>query len=337
MLTSQRLSRRDVLKAGIGLGASLALGTPGMAATPNFKIEKPDVRIGASVGGAGFLPVYVAVDHTWKEAGITSELYSFRSDAELAQALAGDAVDVGCISLDGLVALINAGQPIMAVYGGYNTAAFVWVAAPSIKSWNDVKNTSIAVTAFGSMTDEISRDMMKKHGLTPLTDVQIVQAGPPASQLQVLQSGRTQAALLAPPWTIMAKAQGFNLLATEKNEVATEWPAEVWVAKTKFIDDYPGTMKAVLRANVAAIRLARANPALASTSLANALKIKPDIARMTYDALMPTFDDRGRLPDPKNMALFWGVEQRGGKVTAPWPNSKFLDDRFIKSFSTWAP
>jgi NitT/TauT family transport system substrate-binding protein len=331
------LSRRDVLNAGIGAGVSLALSAPGMAATQNFKLEKPDVKIGASVGGAGFLPVYVAVDHAWKPAGLTGELYSFRSDSELAQALAGDAVDVACISLDGLVALINAGQPCIAVYGGFNTAAFVWVSAPSIKSWSDVKNTSIAVTSFGSMTDEIARDMMKKHGLTPLTDVQIVQGGPPVSQLQVLQSGRAQAALLAPPWTILAKAAGFNLLATEKDEVASEWPAEVWVAKTKFIEDYPGTMKTILRTNVAAIRLARANPTLAATSLANALKIKPDVAKATYDALMPTFDDRGRLPDPKNMALFWGVEQRAGKVTAPWPNSKFLDDRFIKSFSTWAP
>src|SRR5579872_3915336 len=107
-------TRKELLAAGIGAGLTLSLGSPGIAATPNFKIEKPDVRIGASVGGAGFLPVYVAVDHTWKPAGITSDLITFRSDTELAQALAGDSVDVACISLDGLVALIAADQPCMA-------------------------------------------------------------------------------------------------------------------------------------------------------------------------------------------------------------------------------
>jgi ABC-type nitrate/sulfonate/bicarbonate transport system substrate-binding protein len=330
-------TRRDVLKASVGAGLALTLRSPGLAATPNFKLEKPDVRIGASVGGAGFLPVYVAVDHTWKPAGLTGDLYTFRSDTELAQALAGDSVDVACISLDGLVSLIAAEQPCMAIYGGFNTAAFVWVSAPAIKSWSDVKNTSVAVTSFGSMTDEIARDMMMKHGLTPLTDVRIVASGPPLSQLQILQSGRAQAALLAPPWTLIAKAQGFNLLATEKDEVATEWPAEVWAAKTKFIAEYPGTLKTILRAHVAAVRMARANPSLAADSLANALKIKPDLAKVTYDALMPTFDDRGRLPTPKNMAIFWGVEQRADKVSGPWPNSKFLDDRFIKTFGSWAP
>jgi len=330
-------TRRDLLTAGMGAGISLALRAPGLAATPNFKIEKPDVKIGASVGGAGFLPVYVAVDHTWKPNGITGDLYTFRSDTELAQAIAGDSVDVACISLDGLVSLIAADQPCMAIYGGFNTAAFAWVSAPSIKSWGDVKNTSIAVTSFGSMTDEIARDMMMKHGLTPLTDVRVVQGGPPLSQLQILQSGRAQAALLAPPWTLIAKSQGFNLLATEKDEIASAWPAEVWAAKTKFIEEYPGTLKTILRAHVAAVRMARANPSLAADSLANALKIKPDLAKATYDALMPTFDDRGRLPDPKNMAIFWGVEQRAGKVSGPWPNSKFLDDRFIKTFSSWAP
>lgn len=336
-MSSLSWSRRDVLKTGAGAALALALGSPAIAAAPNFKLERPDVKIGASVGGAGFLPLYVAVDHIWRPAGITGELYSFRGDSEVGQALSGDALDVACMSLDGLVSLINSDQPVIAVYCGYLTAAFAWVAAPSIKSWNDVKNTSIAVTSFGSMTDEIARDMIKKHGLTPLTDVQIVQGGTPASQLQVLQSGRVQAAILAPPWNLMAKAQGYNILTTEQKDVASEFPAEVWVAKTKFIDSYPGTMKTILRANVASIRLARANPQLATDSLANALKIKPDVARETYDALMPTFDDRGRLPDAKNMGLFWAVEQSAGKVTAPWPTSKFLDDRFIKTFSSWAP
>ncbi len=336
-MSSGRLSRRGVLAGGMGAGLALALGAAASAAAPSFKLEKPDVRIGASVGGAGFLPLYVAVDHTWKPAGITGDLYSFRGDSEVGQALAGDALDVACMSLDGLVSLINSKQPVMAVYGGFLTAAFEWVSAPSIKSWKDVKNTSVAVTSFGSMTDEIARDMIKKHGLAPLTDVQIVQGGNPASQLQVLESGRAQAAILAPPWTILAKAQGYTILGTEQKEVATEFPAEVWAAKTQFIDAYPGTLKTILRAHVAAVRLARANPQLASDSLANALKIKPDVARATYDALMPTFDDRGRLPDAKNMALFWGVEQSAGKVTGPWPNSQFLDDRFLKSFSSWAP
>lgn len=331
------ISRREALRATLGAGLSVALSSPGSAATQNFKLEKPDVRIGASVGGAGFLPVYVAIDHTWRPAGLTGDLISFRGDSELAQALAGDSVDVACISLDGLVTLIAANQPCMAVYAGFNTAAFAWVASPSIKSWSAVKNTAIAVTSFGSMTDIIARDMIKKHGMTPLTDVQVVQGGPPVSQLQLLQSGRVQAALIAPPWTLIAKAQGFNVLGTEKDEVASQWPAEVWAAKTKFIDENPGTLKAILRSHVAAVRLARANPTIAADSLAKALKIKPELAQATYDLLMPTFDDRGRLPDPKNMALFWSVEQRAGNVSGPWPTSKFMDDRFIKSFSSWAP
>ena len=314
-------SRRDVLRAAACAGLSVAVGAPASAAVP--KLEKPDVKIGASVGGAAFLPLYVAVDHTWKPAGLTGELYSFRSDAEVGQALAGDAIDVACMSLDGLVSLINSNQPVVAVYAGFLNAGFAWVAAPQIKSWNDVKGTSIAVTAYGSLTDEVARAIMKKHGLTPLTDVQIVQAGAPASQLQVLESGRAQSALLGAPFSIMAKAQGYNILSTQRADVSSEFPTEVWVAKTKFLDTNPGTMMTILRAHVASVRLAKANAQLASDSLANALKVKPD--------------ERGRLPDAKNMAVFWEVEQNASKVTAPWPMSKFFDDRFTKSYSSWAP
>ncbi len=279
----------------------------------------------------------VAVDHTWKPAGLTGELYSFRSDAEVGQALAGDAIDVACMSLDGLVSLINSDQPVMAVYAGFLNAGFVWVAAPQIKSWKDVKGTSIAVTAFGSLTDDITRAIMRKHGLTPLTDVQIVQGGSPASQLQVLQSGRAQGALISPPFSLIAQAQGYNILTTEQKDVTTEFPTEVWVAKTKFLDGSPGTMMTILRTHVAAIRLARANAQLASESLANALKVKLDLARATYDLIMPTFEERGRLRNAKAMAVFWDVEQNAGKVTAPWPTSKFFDDRFVKAYSSWSP
>lgn len=331
------LTRRAFVTGAIGAaGAALVPPSRGNAA-PIGKLEKPDARIGASVAGASFMPLYVAVDHTWKPAGLAGELINFRGDAELAQALVGDSVDVACISCDALVSLISAHAPCIGFYCGFHTAAFAWVTAPTVKSWKDVKGTSVSITTYGSMTDQFARYMMAKHGLEPLKDVQIVQGGPPAAMLQLLKSGRTQGSLLAPPYVAMAEAEGFTVLATEAGEVASQWPNEVFVAKTKFIDANPNTLKALLRAHVAAIRMSKSEPAIAIKALVDRLKITPAIATATYDQIMPTFDEKGMLPDKKNMDVFWAVEKKNGKVTEPWPNSKLIDDRFVRTFASWAP
>jgi len=331
------LSRRAFVAATVGAAAGGLVRPSRGYAAPIGKLEKPDLKVGASVTGASFMPVYVAVDHTWKPNGIDGELFSFRGDAELAQALVGDSVDVACISCDALVSLIDAHAACTGFYCGFYTAAFAWVSKPSIKSWNEVKGTSVAITTYGSMTDIFARYMMTKHGIEPLKDVKIVQGGPPAAMLQLLKAGRTQAALLAPPYIAIAKEEGFTVLGTEAGEIASQWPNEVFVAKTKFIDENPNTLKALLRAHVASIRLSKKDPSVAIDALIHRLKITPPIAKATYDVIMPSLDERGHLPDKTNMDVFWAVEKKNGKVTEPWPNSKLLDDRFIKSFASWAP
>ena len=73
-----------------------------------------------------FLPAYVAAARTWNDAGIDGQLVAFRGDAEVAQALAGDSIDVSFASLNGLINLINSGQPIIGFYSGFHQADFTF-------------------------------------------------------------------------------------------------------------------------------------------------------------------------------------------------------------------
>jgi len=66
------------------------------------------------------------------------------------------------------------------------------------------------------------------------------------------------------------------------------------------------------------------------------LKYAPAMAARSYDELMPTFDERGRLPE-RSMKVFWEILVRNGDVKAPIPENTLLDRQFIDSFSAWAP
>src|ERR1700731_596959 len=124
---SPLLTRRRFTQAA---AAALALTGRSALAAPLGPLEKPRLTMGIALDAASFTPVYVAAARTWKPQGLDIELISFRGDAEVAQALAGNSIDLSLQSLDGLINLINARQPVQGFYAGFHQSAFAWLAQP---------------------------------------------------------------------------------------------------------------------------------------------------------------------------------------------------------------
>jgi NitT/TauT family transport system substrate-binding protein len=333
-MTSPILTRRRLLEAGAAAAASLA--APAGFAAPLAKAERAKLTVGISVDAASFMPAFIGIARSWKEQGLDVELISFRGDAEVSQALAGDSLDITLQSCDGLINLINAGQPAIAFYAGCNQADFAWCAQPQIKDWAQLKGSGAGVSTLGSLTDQLTRYVLKRHGLEPEKDVAIVQSGGTASILQALKAGRLGLAILSPPFKWMAEEAGFNRLGSQADDIAPQWPKHVYIAKQSFIDQNPNTLKRFLRGHVEGLRLARRDPDFAVKVLIDRLKWEPAFARRAYEEVLPSYDERGHLPESRFMDVFWKIEEQGGTVKEPWPQAKLLDDRFIRSFDEWA-
>jgi len=335
-MTSYSISRRTLLQTGAGAGLAAAAHARALAA-PIGKPEKTKLTAAIPVDAASFLPIYLAAARTWKEQGLDVELTAFRGDAEASQALAGGSIDFSIQSADGLINVINAGQPVIGFYAGFHQSDYAWLAQPSIKSWNDLKGKTAGVSTFGSATDQLTRYALERHGLVPEKDVQIVQAGPPASIAQALKANRLAIGILAPPMNWMVADAGFNMLGSQDRDIAPQWPKHVFMAKRQFLDDNPETVRAILRAHVAAIRLARADRDLVVATYMDRLKFQKIYAARAADAILPLYDERGSLPDQASMKVFWSLQIERGEIKEPWPDAKLLDDRFIKTFAEWAP
>lgn len=331
-----RLTRTDALRAG--LGAALLGGIPqiGAAAPAYGKPEKTSLKLGLPVEATTFLPVYVAAARTWKAQGLDIQILSFRGDAEVAQALAGDSVDFNLASTNGLINMINAGQPVIGFYAGFYQSDFSWISQPSIKTWADLRGKTAGVSTFGSLTDALTRYVLRKHKLEPERDVQIVQAGGSPSAYQAVKAGRLGTAILSAPFKWEGPDDGLTTLGTEAREVAPQWPKHIFLAKTAFINANPNTLAAVLRAHVAAIRLARAERPLAVQVMMDRLKYTQTWAERAYDDVIGGYNERGTLPD-RYMPVFWEIAKENGDVKSPWPDAKLLDRRFVDSFAQWAP
>ena len=323
------MRRSEFLQAGASialLGAAPAIGKP----------EKPSLTIGMPVGGPSQLPMYVAITRTFAEQGLSVTLTEFRGDSEVSQALAGDSIDISLASLTGLINLLGAGQPVIGFYAGFNDADFSWLSLPAIKTWHDLKGKTIGVSTFGSLTDELTRYALRRNGLEPERDVQIIQAGGSPSALQAMRAGRLDAAIMGTPYRYQAQDAGFTVLGTQVKDVAPAWPKHLFMAKTKFIAANPNTMYALLRGHVAAYRLAKRDPSVAIKAMMDRLKYTEAYATRGYNEAILTIDERGHLPE-KAMPVFWKLAVDNHDVPAPLPEAKFLDRRYIDSFNAWAP
>ena len=199
MASARKLSRRGFVQAGVGAGAILAARRAGAA--PG-KIEKPKLTLGLAVPAASFLPVYVAAARTWKEQGLEVEIVSFRGDAEVSQAMAGGSLDLSLQSLDGLINLIVANQPVKGFYAGFHQADFAWLAQASIKTWADLKGGRMIADWPGLK----ETDLHEKRDLKATTDLRAVLKGVLKDHLRL--DDRTLAAEVFPGSETVAPMAG---------------------------------------------------------------------------------------------------------------------------------
>jgi len=66
------------------------------------------------------------------------------------------------------------------------------------------------------------------------------------------------------------------------------------------------------------------------------LKYTRPLAERAYEEAVPGYDERGRLP-ARSMQTFWSISIANGDVKAALPEAGFLDDRFIRTYGSWAP
>ena len=77
-----------------------------------------------------------------------------------------------------------------------------FIVAPQIKRFEDLKGKRVAISAFGTLTDMLTREILLDHGLKPMQDVMFLQTGGVPVRFAALLSGNVQELSCRPskPW-----------------------------------------------------------------------------------------------------------------------------------------
>jgi NitT/TauT family transport system substrate-binding protein len=313
----------------------IAMVYPVEAASPAARPEIAELKIGVPDLDPAFLPNWAAEQRGFfKEEGITDvKVLVFKGNAPTVQALSGGTIDLCVASLIGLVNTIISGQKFKAFWAGYNMTDFAWYGQPKYKSIAETKGGRYAVSRFGSLTDFLTRYALRKAGLDPEKDVKILQLGGQAEFLAAMSSGQVDVAILSLPNVYIAAEKGFVQLMSQK-DLSRDYPTHVVYSKEDFIAKNPNTVRAYLRATTKAMEWIKANPDEAANVVNKQLKFKVEHARKAIDDLKDGWYPDGRLP-LDGMKVFWQIAAQSGDVKEPWPNSKWLDEAFLKTQDQW--
>jgi NitT/TauT family transport system substrate-binding protein len=283
-----------------------------------------------------YAPLYLATEGLFAQEGLDVQIVSFPSGTRMVGALAGGSIDVAVGGLDAMVAAIAAEHPIRVFYAPWMSMGFTWVARPGVTSWGDLRGRSVGISSSGSLTDGLTRYVLRRHGLEPERDVALIQLGEVSTRLAALRAGRVDATLVGPPTTYAALRLGLPVLGIQRLEVGQLWPQAVMATRTRLLDERPAALRSFLRAYVRGVRGSLADHDGTVTRLMTRLKFGRADVEAAWTEARPTFDERG-APPAAGLALFWQILAITGEAPQPWPETRFLDRRFVDTFDDWAP
>jgi NitT/TauT family transport system substrate-binding protein len=318
---------------------------PAAPAAPGSSTDAvaPEVRLGY-FPNVTHAPAIIAVDRGLftAELGDTKlTTQTFNAGGDAVNALLGGSLDVTYI---GSGPSINAfaksnGEAVRLIAGATEGGAQL-VVRPEITEPAQLAGRTIATPQLGNTQDIALKKWLPENGLT-------AGAGPDQVEIANLENPRTLDAYrqgsvdggwLPEPWSSRLVLDAGAAVLVDERELWPDgkFPTTVMIVRTEFLEQYPGTVRALLRGHLAALDYANANEAEATTVVNDGLEkltgnrlADPVIARafenitLSADPLAATFPQlaqdsttAGITETPPDLAGFVDVSLLNAELTA---------------------
>jgi ABC-type nitrate/sulfonate/bicarbonate transport system substrate-binding protein len=172
-----------------------------------------NVRVAYPSMSASVVSIVIAEKEGYfKEEGIDLQLLSIRGEIAIRTALAGE-VDFFTNAGSALAAAVrNVPVKILTVF--QDKPSWDLIAEPGIKSIAQLRGKTIGVMSPEGSLAVVAREILRKNGMDPAKDVNLVTMGGDEVRFPALQTKAIQATLFNSAMSIKAQKDGFTKLAT---------------------------------------------------------------------------------------------------------------------------
>jgi ABC-type nitrate/sulfonate/bicarbonate transport system substrate-binding protein len=180
------------------------------AVEPSRAIE--NVRVAyPSMGTSVFSLIIAQKEGYLKEEGLEVQLLSIRGEIAIRTTLAGE-VDFFTNAGSALAAAVR-GVPVKIVTVFQDKPGWDLIAQPDIKSVAQLRGKNIAVMSPEGSLAVVAREILRKNGIDPAKDVNLVTMGGDEVRFPALQTKSIQATLFSTGMSLKAQKEGFTKLA----------------------------------------------------------------------------------------------------------------------------
>ncbi len=213
------------------------------------------IRIGIPGKLVDFSPFFVGLKTgIYRSEGLEPQFIVMRSGIIFPALLAGE-LDYTTFYQSTMRSAIS-GLPVRVIATLMTKQSFFLFSQREIRRVQDLKGKRIAISNFASSTEASARTALKHHGLEAMRDVTLIAMGDTGLRFQSLLSGAIEAAILTPPYTVMAEQKGLNNLVW-LGDIVGDVPSNGLSTTVRKLKENPDQVQRMLRASLRSMRYTR--------------------------------------------------------------------------------
>jgi len=287
------------------------------------------VRLGQPVVAMQYAPLYFGVKRgIFADEGFAVEFMTMRTDLAIAALGTGD---VDYITHGGAALRAAAqGFPLKLVFALDHKTPFWLVARRQIKSARDLSGKKIGISFPGDTPQIILKRFLRQQGVNPDSDVSYISGQFSPTALQGLLAGVLDAAVLAPPFNVMAAEQGLTMLTFLGQSVPDATSSNGIVASERKIKSKPDEVKRIVRASLRSLDEFRRDTTSAIEFIAAHFDIPQGIAAKAYPHALEILTADGEISTEKVRQILLMMQDVGKKEPMAIDPASLIDFSFLR-------
>ena len=211
------------------------------------------LTVGYSAISGDQLPAWVAKETgIFEKNGLDVQLIFFTGGTTAVMALVSADTPISQVAGAGVINSALAGSDAVLIVGGITSLNYYLMAQSHIKTPEQLKGGSVAISRFGAASDFIARFALSKIGLTPGKDVTLVQIGSTSARMDATLAGRVQATVINPPASFIAEKRGMTTLA-DLPKLGLVYQHTSAATTKRFIRENPDIVRRYVKSQVEAV------------------------------------------------------------------------------------
>jgi len=226
------------------------------------------------------------------------------------------------------------GSDVVMIAGFLNTMDYQLMVDKNIRGPEQLKGKTLAVSRAGSSSDFATRYALEKFGLNPGKDVTILEIGSQPARFAALESGKVQAAMVAVPSTLRAKALGFHTLA-DLQMLGLEYQHTGLATTQALIKSRPDLVRNVMKAYVEGIHYYKTHRAESIAIIGKYLKTTDaNVLGEVYEHLGILLTPEKPYPTLRGIEIMLREMSARGLKAKGWRPEEFVDMSFVKELDS---